>query len=271
MIPLPPIAVIFLTSRCNMVCRFCATDNSVSSMTFEEALALLLFLKKEKVSCVVFGGGEPFVWKHDFLLITQKAKEMGFVVQVGTNGISMPDGFENIDSIDRYVLPIDSMDAAIHNHLRNYPKKEHLSIILERLEKLRGTGRSVTISTVVNRTNLENLPEIANFLHNYNHDGGLVHAWHLYRFIPEGRGGRLSAGQLAIDLEIYHQVCDELKRKNPHLVIYKRPNMYSSKTVDFYWYSKHKLMVGSQPFGRPVRSNLSEPMAIERSLLSELL
>lgn len=244
----------FLHPGCNMTCKFCITENAFSSMTFEQAVSLLKFLKEESISNVVFGGGEPFSWGHDLLKLAKEAKEMGFFVQVGTNGIALPNGFEFVESIDRYVLPLDSMDENKHNYLRRY-KNRHHSIVIDRLEELKLAKKSVTISTVVTRQNLNQLKEIGLFLKEYNQGFHQLHAWHLYQFMPEGREGRLNAPLLSIRSEDYHESCNELKQMDLGFMIYKRTDMYRSKSVDFFWYLGSELKIGSQVFSIPNPAN----------------
>ncbi len=227
------VAIILLHPGCNMVCDFCVTEDPLGSMTFEEAVTLLRHLKEKGIANVVFGGGEPFDWKNDLIALTAVAKEMGFFVQIGTNGVALPPHFESIPTIDRFVLPLDSADPEIHNRLRRYRNRHH-SIILDRLRILREAHQSVTVSTVVTRENLTHLKEIGLFLKAYYQEGGLLHAWHLYQFLPEGRGGYPNAGRLAPTQEDYHRTTDEVKRMELGFTVYKRPNMYQSKTVGFF-------------------------------------
>ena len=70
------VAVIFLRPACNMSCSFCITENNFDAITYPQARDLLHLLKKEGFNNIVFGGGEPFEWPGDLLLLTQEAKEL---------------------------------------------------------------------------------------------------------------------------------------------------------------------------------------------------
>ena len=228
----PDIAVVMLTPACGMSCAFCVTED-FEPMDFEEAVALLRGLRERGILRLVLGGGEPFTWGHGTLALAARAKAMGFHVQVGTNGIDLPEGFERLDSIDRYVLPLESTDPAVHDGLRVFSRSHH-AIILDRLERLRAAGKPVTVSTVVTRENIGDLPGLGRFLEAYRLGGGLLHAWHLYRFIPVGRGGGRHAERLAVDEADFHRPCDALKEAGLGFPVYKRPDMYRSRTVGFY-------------------------------------
>lgn len=228
------VSVLFLLAPCNMDCPYCITENDVELLTWEKAVAALARLRAEGVTNVVLGGGEPLLWKHDAFRLAARAKEMGFTVQLGTNGIRLPDGFERRDEVDRYVLPLDSMRPDVHDFLRPW-RTSHHALILDRLERLRAAGKPTTIGTVVTSRNLGDLPAVGDFLRALDPDGAFLHAWHLYRFLPHGRGGEGHANDLAVTKEEYRAACRPVKEAPFPFPVYKRPNMMKAKSVDFHW------------------------------------
>lgn len=223
-----------------MACSFCITEDALTTFSFEQAVSLLDSLKKANICNVVFGGGEPFAWQHDLIRLMREAKERELFVQVGTNGINLPANYETLSSIDRFVLPLESVDEKTHNTMRIY-KNEHHAIILERLRELKQANKSVTVSTVVTQENIGELRNLAYFLKEYDGGSGRLHAWHLYKFIPEGRGGRLNAPQLEVTLEDYQQVARKLKQLDLGYTIYRRKDMFDSKSVEFFWRERDRL------------------------------
>jgi MoaA/NifB/PqqE/SkfB family radical SAM enzyme len=242
------IAVLFLHPGCNMTCLYCISDETFDAMSQDQALGLINTLAAGGVTNVVLGGGEPLAWPGDLYGLAAHAKAQGLLVQVGTNGIALPEGFEHAAAVDRYVLPLDAADAATHNQLRRY-KRQHFEIIMDRLEKLRSAGKGVTVSTVVNAQTALGLPRLARFLHEYCDNGGQVHAWHLYKFLPLGRGGAKHDDELHISDLGYTEACDHVKSLELPFVIYRRKDMFHSRSVDFYWYERGELRVGSQVWG----------------------
>lgn len=234
------IAVVMLHPACNMFCSFCVTEDQLSSFSFEQAVSLLDDLKQTPIDNVVFGGGEPFTWQHDLIRLSEEAKVRGFFVQVGTNGIRLPENYTKLSTIDRYVLPLESIDEDAHNTMRIY-KDEHHAIIVERLQELKAAGKSVTISTVVSQENIDGLVDLARFLKDYNDGRGLLHAWHLYKFIPEGRGGRPNAPQLEVSMQDYDRVTKQVRQMDLGFSVYRRKDMYDSKSVDFFWCERGRL------------------------------
>jgi MoaA/NifB/PqqE/SkfB family radical SAM enzyme len=239
------IASLFLTPRCDMSCRFCASEAEFSVMRFDQARDLLRALRARSVANVVLGGGEPFLWPHDLLRLSALARELGFLVQVCTNGVSLPAHFERIESIDRYILPLESMSADRHNALR-FQSAGHHEIVRERIDRLGGSGRELSVSTVVTSENLEDLPQIADHLVQVRRAGVAVHAWHLYRFLPVGRGGTRHSDRLGTDRRQFVQACAAVRHLDLGFPVYRRDNMLRSSSVEFFWYEEGGLRMGSQ-------------------------
>ncbi len=227
-----------------MTCNFCITEDNFNAVSPSQVLDLLRALKREGFENVVFGGGEPFTWPGNLVDLTKKAKEKGFFVQVGTNAADVPLNFEFIETIDRYVLPLESVDPDVHNRMRFYKNKHHQSIICN-LQKLKAAQKSVTLSTIVTKINYQGLKELACFLKQFNEPEKFIHAWHLYMFLPQGRGGSLNASALSISEDIYEHVVHEIKGLGCSFPVYKRKNMYCSTTVDFFWAQNGQIVRGS--------------------------
>ncbi len=247
------VAVIFLQPHCNMHCTFCITEDGFDVMTFAQGLDLLVGLRAAGVSTVVIGGGEPFDWPHDPLRLAAEARRLGFLVQIGTNGIALPEGFERLACVDRWVLPLESIDPEPHNRMRLYRDRHH-QIILSRLAALREARKSVTISTVITQANHEAVFEIAEFLREEQRRGGHIHAWHLYQFIPAGRGGAVHGPALRLEPEGYDRIVDRVQSMNLPFRVYRRSDMYRSRTVDFFWYEGGRICRGSRDQAEPAES-----------------
>ncbi len=242
----PRIAVLFLQPRCNMHCTFCITEDNFDAMTFEQAAQLLRNLKRGgTVRSIVLGGGEPFDWPHDLIAIGHLGRSLGLLMQVGTNGIAMPDDVECLEAFDRYVLPLESVEPDAHNAMRLYRGRHH-RIIMQRLEALRLAHRSVTVSTVVTQRNADHVPDVGRFLGRYAAAGGNVHAWHLYQFLPQGRGGGVNALDLALPESVYKDLCARAESLDLPFRIYRRSDMYRSRTVDFFWVERGAVRCGSE-------------------------
>ncbi|MFP4500924.1 MAG: radical SAM protein [Candidatus Hydrogenedentota bacterium] len=234
-----------LHGGCNMACPFCVTDTRVAPMTRHQARALVHDLARSGFRGVVLGGGEPFAWPW-LIDVARHAQTQGLEVQVGTNGVQLPAGYTRLHAIDRFVLPLESTHAPTHDRMRPLAGRSHYALIFDRLAALRSAGRQVTVSTVVTAENLDGLPALGARLAAYQAGGGRLHAWHLYRFIPEGRGGARHAGRFHVDEAVYHAAADAVREAQPTVRIFKRPDMYHSRDVEFFWYEASTLRIGSQ-------------------------
>lgn len=242
------IAVLMLHADCDMRCQFCITDDYLECMSLEQYTNTLDHLEKQGFDNIVLGGGEPFCWPHGLPVAAKLAKDRGFCVQVGTNGVAMPDDDAYPQWVDRYVLPLDASNRVIHNQLRPLPgaASGHHELMVRRLKQMRRHQRVVTVSTVISRANLDGIINIGNNLADYVASGGRLHAWHLYRFIPEGRGGKPNAALLGISDEEFNTVVAKARSQYYPFTLFKRPNMRHSSTVDFFWYENGELCVGSE-------------------------
>lgn len=239
------IASLFLLPDCDMACRFCASERDFSPMELERAVWLLHALREQGFVSVVFGGGEPLLWPHGLARLTDLARRLGFLVQVCTNGVNLPDGFADDPGIDRYILPLEAADPAIHDRLRVHPGGHH-AVVLRRIDELAGSGRELTISTVITRDNGGEIDALARYLLGARSRGVALHAWHLYRFLPVGRGGRPNAQRLAVPRAEFLAACGRAKRAGLDFPVYRRDNMLRSSSVEFFWVEQGALQIGSR-------------------------
>lgn len=248
--PRKRIASLFLTPLCDMGCRFCASEADFSVMSFAEATMLLSALRG-RVDGVVLGGGEPFLWPHGLEKLACLACDMGLQVQVCTNGVNMPAGFERLEAVHRYILPLEAMDPGLHDRLRIRAGGGHHGIVMDRIQALSRAGREITLSTVVTSENLGGLQAIAEWLAWQTLVGLKVHAWHLYRFLPVGRGGAAHGQELAVERDLYLRACGAVKAAGLPFPVLRRDDMTRASTVEFCWFEKGRLRLGSETLQNP--------------------
>lgn len=246
----PQHGVLMLQPRCNMTCSFCVTEDSMGTMSYELAQKLLQNLKAQGFISAIFGGGEPFYWPNDLKKILMFAKDLGLTTQVGTNATRLPADFTQWNFVDRWVIPVDGVTHEVHNQLRTFQNR-HLQIALETLEKLKKARRSTTISTVITKVNHHEVIAIGEYLRKLqNSDHNFIHAWHLYKFLPFGRGGKVHKAELEITDDKYEKIVSAVRGLDLPFKIFKRKDMLLSKTVEFYWVENGKLMAQSRDAGQ---------------------
>jgi MoaA/NifB/PqqE/SkfB family radical SAM enzyme len=211
---------------------------------FDKARDLIYSLKKKGYETTVFGGGEPFFWPHDLKSLIQYAKSLEFLTQVGTNATCLPIDFEDWNFVDRWVLPLDGVTDSTHNQMRFFQNR-HRAIIVDTLNKLKQRQRTVTISTVLTQVNASEILKIAEFLKELNtelnQNTHFIHAWHLYQFIPQGRGGAKNQEQLLLPEQQYEYLVSAVKALALPFKIFKRKNMLFSETVEFFWMQQDQI------------------------------
>ncbi|MBK7971858.1 MAG: radical SAM protein [Deltaproteobacteria bacterium] len=245
------IASLFLLPDCNASCVFCAADRAFSTMSLPQAEGLLDDLSRGPIRNVVLGGGEPFLWPHGVLLLAASAKARGFLVQVCTNGLALPAGFAEERAVDRFILPIESIDPEIHDRLRGCGPGHHARM-LTHLERLTAARRSFTLSTVVTALNVDRLGDLARMIEALTLAGAPLHAWHLYRFLPVGRAGARNRARLAIAPERFLAAWLAARAHAPHTRIYRRDDMLASSSVEFFWADGGAIRTGSEAWNRSV-------------------
>jgi len=236
---------VFLQPQCNMTCSFCITDDNVDRLEFSEAVGLLDHLCDIGIRVVIFGGGEPFAWPGDLVALAREAKARDLTVQVGTNGIGVPLGFAKLDCVDRWILPLESVEPEVHDTMRQ-AKGGHHHTVLGRLEELQQESSSVTLSTVITSVNVDGLADLGRYLAAYHSVAENVHAWHLYQFLPAGRGGAQNERELEIPPELFHETCDSIQRAHLPFQVFRRTDMYRPQSIAFYWSEGGRIRTGDE-------------------------
>jgi len=229
----------------DMRCRFCASERGFDVMSFVQARDLLLALRDAGFRNVVLGGGEPSLWPHDLGALARFAQERGFLVQLNTNALRVRPGFPRVPGIDRTILALEAADAALHDSLRMASTSHH-HVTLQRLDALAAAKQEVTISTVVTARNVHAVGGLARWLRRRESRGARIHAWHLYNFLPVGRGGRPHAQRLAVPEDRFLAACEIAKASGLPFPVYRRSHMFRSSTVEFFWYERGELAIGSR-------------------------
>ena len=93
------VGVIMPQPQCQMWCEFCVTDDHLQRMTESQAQKLIHKMAEQGFTSLIIGGGEPLLWPHDVLKLADYAKKFEFFVQIGTNGIRLPNGFETLPQV----------------------------------------------------------------------------------------------------------------------------------------------------------------------------
>ena len=163
-------ALIEVTTRCNLNCRFCFAD-AFDTKSSDPSLAQLRFqfesiLKVSGKCNIQLSGGEPTV-RDDLAAIIRIGVELGFpFIQVNTNGIRMAKDEDYVKALkdaglNSIFLQFDGIDDAIYEQLRG---KALFDIKCKAIENCRKHGIGVVlVPTIVPRINVDSIGEIVRF------------------------------------------------------------------------------------------------------------
>lgn len=174
-----PLKVTFnITNKCNFKCYHCYNDSSDNclqkELSLKKVISILRELKKNRVPLISINGGDPFLRK-DIIKILSKAKELGFILNVNTNGslitnkiaselsrlkvknidVSMPaynrESFKEFTSVDSFNSVINGIQNLIENKI--YP---HIALPITK----KNLGWGPSIVRLVNKLGLNSIHTI---------------------------------------------------------------------------------------------------------------
>ena len=196
------------TLRCNMRCRHCGSDCTVSAlhpdMPFEDFEKVLVRIKEKYDASkilIIVSGGEPLV-REDIAECGRRIKELGFPWGMVSNGRLMSD--EMVDKLLRSglrtaTISLDGLEED-HNWMRGMPDSfSYASAAVKRLASQKGLAFDVV--TCVNQHNFPKLTEIKEYLISLG-----VRRWRLFTVFPVGRAA--SDPELQLSNEQYRQLMD---------------------------------------------------------------
>jgi len=149
-------ALIELTYRCNLDCYFCYNDLELRGEPLRVSDYERVFDELAELGCLhlALSGGEPLA-HPDFFAIGAKARELGFVVRVKTNGHAL--GGELLNRLQSEVAPF-IVELSLHGaraetHDRQTRVPGSFERLLRNLEAIRHRELRAKINTTLTRWN----------------------------------------------------------------------------------------------------------------------
>ncbi len=195
---IPVHSTLVLTNRCNLSCKHCYRRSSSKSIEQELDLdgwkQILVELQNQGCIRLKLTGGEPLIHK-DFIDIYRTAYDMGFYVELATNGIVMNDKI--IETLtnrtpDRIIISIYGCSDETY---RDFCGHDHgYSILSKNLKRMINNRLHPHLQTVLNKYNVHELKRMKTFADELGCD------LHCYRSIHCDTSGT-SVLDLAVDEE----------------------------------------------------------------------
>ena len=145
-----------LTYRCNLDCFFCYNDLGAAGkpLSREQYFAFFADLADLGVLNLTLSGGEPLA-HPDFLALGRKARELGFVLRVKSNGHALRGELARRlkDEVDPFLVEVSLHGATAATHDRQTRVPGSFERLLANLEEMRRLGLRVKVNSTLTAWN----------------------------------------------------------------------------------------------------------------------
>jgi len=151
-----------LTYRCNLDCFFCYNDLGLRGrpLTVEQYEEFFADLRELQVLNLTLTGGEPLA-HPDFLRLGARARELGFVVRIKSNGHALRGAMARRirDEIDPFLIEVSLHGATAAVHDRQTREPGSFDRLLANLREMRGLGLRVKLNSTLTAWNEHEIEE----------------------------------------------------------------------------------------------------------------
>jgi len=145
-----------LTYRCNLDCFFCYNDLGLQgrALSRERYFQLLEELRELEVFHLTLSGGEPLA-HPDFLALGSRARDLGFVVRVKSNGHALRGELARRlrDEVDPFLVEVSLHGACAATHDRQTRVPGSFDRLVANLGELRALGLRVKVNSTLTAWN----------------------------------------------------------------------------------------------------------------------
>jgi mycofactocin biosynthetic radical S-adenosylmethionine protein MftC len=145
-----------LTYRCNLDCFFCYNDLGLAGepLSRDEYFRFFADLRDMQVLNLTLTGGEPLA-HPDFLALGARARELGFVVRIKSNGHALRGELARRirDEVDPFLIEVSLHGAAAATHDRQTRVPGSFDRLLANLREMREIGLRVKVNSTLTRWN----------------------------------------------------------------------------------------------------------------------
>ena len=149
-----------LTYRCNLDCFFCYNDLGLRGepLCTEQYLSFFEELRDLQVLNLTLSGGEPLA-HPDFLKLGERARELGFVVRIKSNGHALRGEMARRirDEVDPFLIEVSLHGATAATHDRQTRVPGSFERLLVNLREALGLGLRLKINSTLTRWNEEEI------------------------------------------------------------------------------------------------------------------
>ncbi|MGB3944435.1 MAG: radical SAM protein [Methanothrix sp.] len=143
-----------INARCNLRCPFCEYWRSPGpEMTTEAIIAMLDDAKSFGIGVYNAWAAEPLL-RSDLPLILRRARSLGMVTSLITNGLLLSERIEDLSDLDLLSVSVDGIDS--YRDIRGVSVEP----VLDGIRAAREAGHAVLMNCVISRKNLSELADL---------------------------------------------------------------------------------------------------------------
>lgn len=161
-----------ITSKCNQNCIYCFREQNATDCSAAESMGILQYLISRGIKELTWSGGEPLLYQGLDILL-QTSYEHKIINKLNTNGALLtPERLQKIaEYIDMFTLSLDTVDSTINAKLgRGATHQEQVLAVVKHIKDCY-PNKKVTINVVINKFNLNSIPELVTRLNELPIDG----------------------------------------------------------------------------------------------------
>jgi radical SAM protein with 4Fe4S-binding SPASM domain len=155
--------LIELTFRCNLDCTFCYNDvdQKGTALTKEDYFRFFEDLRDMQVMNLAFSGGEPLA-HPDFIALGAKARELGFVIRIKSNGHAIRAELARRikEEIDPFNIEVSLHGARAETHDRQTRVPGSFEQLMANVREMKKVGLRTKFNTVLTRWNESDLEDM---------------------------------------------------------------------------------------------------------------
>ena len=152
-----------LTYQCNLKCSFCYNDLGLKGtpLTVEEYFHFFEDLRDMEVMDLILTGGEPLA-HPDFFALGDKARELGFLVRIKSNGHTLRGRVAQRlkDEVDPFVIDLSLHGASAATHDRQTCRPGSFERLMQNIPELLDLGLRLKLNCTMTRWNAGEIEEM---------------------------------------------------------------------------------------------------------------
>lgn len=158
---IPIHANIVLTNRCNLKCLHCYRKSEPLGVELNcsEWAVILNNLRNHGCTFLRITGGEPLL-HNDFLEIFRLAYDLGFYIELSTNGTMIDDVISSLDTMRPDRITVSIYGSSNETYRTFCHSTNGFDQMIRNVKMLKSKGMNVRLQTVLNRMNYRDLVEI---------------------------------------------------------------------------------------------------------------